>query len=102
MLNAENKELCWKVLSKYGVSNQRDKVIEECAELIDAVCHLRKAKETKNMHEVAVLLEHFYDEVVDVIVVCQQMLLVEQIGEEKLNRMARIKLERALHETDKA
>lgn len=30
MLNKQNIDLCWQVLSKYGVSNQRDKVIEDC------------------------------------------------------------------------
>lgn len=41
------------------------------------------------------LLEHFHDEIVDVIVVCQQMLLVERLTN-KLDDMAKFKLERAL------
>ena len=93
MLNKENIDLCWQVLSKYGINNQRYKVIEECAELIDALCHLQKA-EANNIFDTK-LLEHFHDEIVDVIVVCQQMLLVERLPD-KLDDMARIKLERAL------
>lgn len=94
MLNKENIDLCWKVLSKYGVSNQRDKVIEECAELIDAVCHLRKAENNK-IYSMD-LLEHFHDEIVDVIVLCQQMVLVERLSN-KIDEMAKLKLERALN-----
>ena len=98
MLNKQNIDLCWQVLSKYGVSNQRDKVIEECAELIDAVCHLRKAEES-NVFDMK-LLEHFHDEIVDVIVVCEQMLLVERLTD-KLDDMAKFKLERALYGDDR-
>ena len=29
MLNEENKKLCWEVLSKFGIANQMDMVIEE-------------------------------------------------------------------------
>ena len=43
MLNKENKDLCWAVLTKYGIRNQRLMVIEECAELIKAVCKLFRA-----------------------------------------------------------
>ena len=40
MLNKENQELCWQVLSKYGCENQMNMVIEECAELQKAVCKI--------------------------------------------------------------
>ena len=93
MLNGENIELCWQVLSKYGVENQRRKVIEECAELIDAICHLEKA-EDKKIYDIN-LLNHFHDEIIDVLVVCQQMVLVERLSD-KLDDMAKVKLERAL------
>ena len=93
MLNGENIELCWQVLSRYGVENQRRKVIEECAELIDAICHLKKA-EDKKIYDIN-LLNHFHDEIIDVLVVCQQMVLVERLSD-KLDDMAKVKLERAL------
>jgi NTP pyrophosphatase (non-canonical NTP hydrolase) len=93
MLNEKNIDLCWKVLSRYGVENQRTKVIEECAELIDAICHLKKA-EDKKIYDIN-LLKHFHDEIVDVLVVCQQMILVERLSD-KLDDMAKAKLERAL------
>ena len=89
MLNEENKELCWQVLSKYGIENQQRMVIEECAELQKAVCKL--FREDTLAHR-----DNFLEELVDVIVVIEQMLLVERLPMDEVNEMARIKLERAL------
>lgn len=89
MLNEENKKLCWEVLSKFGIANQMDMVIEECAELQKAVCKLFR-KETEER------FENFIEEIVDVIVVCQQMLLNMGISMDEVNRRAKEKLERAL------
>ena len=92
MLNKENKELCWQVLSKYGIENQQRMVIEECAELQKAVCKLFRDKEKKQ----GKYQLNYIEEIVDVIVMCQQMLLAEHISTELLNSMAKIKLKRAL------
>ena len=89
MLNKENKELCYKVLTKYGILHQRNMVIEECAELQKAVCKL--FREDTLAHR-----DNFLEELVDVIVVIEQMLLVERLPMDEVNEMARIKLERAL------
>ena len=40
MLNKQNQDLCWQVLSKYGCEHQMGMVIEECAELQKAVCKI--------------------------------------------------------------
>ena len=42
MLNKENKDLCWRVLSKYGCQGQMMMVIEECSELQKAVCKINR------------------------------------------------------------
>jgi len=89
MLNKENIDLCWQVLSKYGIENQQRMVIEECAELQKAVCKL--FREDTLAHR-----DNFLEELVDVIVVIEQMLLVERLPMDEVNEMARIKLERAL------
>lgn len=89
MLNAENKELCWNVLAKFGTGHQMDMVIEECAELQKAVCKLFREKTEEHK-------ENFIEEIVDVIVVCQQMLLNLGISMDEVNRRAKAKLERAL------
>ena len=97
MLNDENKELCWKVLAKYGISHQRNMVIEECAELQKAICKLfRDDEKPDGKHQM-----NFLEELVDVVVMCEQMILAEQINNKLLNTMARIKLERALNDKDK-
>ena len=94
MLNKENIELCWQVLSKYGIENQQRMVIEECAELQKAICKLFRDKDKKNGKYPI----NYIEEIVDVLVMCQQMLLAENIDTDLLNTMAKAKLERALHE----
>ncbi len=89
MLNEENKKLCWEVLSRFGIANQMDMVIEECAELQKAVCKLFRAETEERF-------ENFIEEIVDVIVVCQQMLLNMGVSMDEVNRRAKEKLERAL------
>ena len=92
MLNKQNIDLCWQVLSKYGIENQQRMVIEECAELQKAVCKLFRDKDKKQgKYKI-----NFLEELVDVIVMCQQMILAENIRNDMLNNMAKIKLERAL------
>ena len=89
MLNEENKKLCWEVLTKYGIRNQRMMMVEECAELQKAVCKM--FRETTNEH-----IDNYHEEVIDVIVMCQQILLSERIYMDEVNVRAREKLERAL------
>ena len=89
MLNKENKDLCWAVLTKYGIRNQRLMVIEECAELIKAVCKLFRVMTSGH-------LENYIEEIVDVIVMLQQILLSERITMDEVNKRAKAKLERAL------
>ena len=89
MLNDENKELCWRVLAKYGIRAQRIVVMEECSELQKAICKM--FRETTNQN-----VNNYHEEIVDVIVMCQQMLLADRISMEEVNKMAKAKLERAL------
>ena len=89
MLNKENIDLCWQVLSKYGIENQQRMVIEECSELQKAVC--KRFRKDTLAHRAS-----FIEELIDVIVMCQQMLLVERLPMQEVNDMAKAKLERAL------
>ena len=89
MLNEENKKLCWEVLSKYGIAHQMNMVIEECAELQKAVCKLFRGKREE-------YYENFIEELIDVIVVCQQMLLNLGITMDEVNARSNIKLRNAL------
>lgn len=92
MLNKENKDLCWRVLSKYGCQGQMMMVIEECSELQKAVCKINR----DDGHATAKLYADFREELVDTIVMCQQMVLMLQMDTEEINRKAQEKLLRAL------
>lgn len=92
MLNEENKNLCWSVLTKYGISNQRMMVVEECSELIKAIC--KRFRDSYGYNKAND--DNYKEELVDVIVMCQQMLLADGIGMDVVNEKAKAKLERAL------
>lgn len=92
MLNKENQELCWQVLSKYGCEHQMGMVIEECSELTKAVCKIwRDDGHITDAHD-----ENLREELVDVIVMCQQMFLVLKMDDKEINKRAGEKLVRAL------
>ena len=92
MLNKENQDLCWQVLSKYGCEHQMGMVIEECAELQKAVCKIQRDDgHITDEHD-----EKLREELVDVIVMCQQMLLVLKMDVDEINKRAGEKLVRAL------
>ena len=92
MLNKENINLCWQVLSKYGCEHQLNMVIEECAELQKAVCKLiRDDGHITDEHD-----ENFREELVDALVMIQQMLLVLKMDTDEVNKRAGEKLTKAL------
>lgn len=92
MLNKENCDLCWQVLSKYGCEHQMGMVIEECAELQKAVCKIQRDDgHITDAHD-----ENLREELVDVQVMLQQMFLVLKMSADEINKRAREKLERAL------
>ena len=67
-------------------------VIEECAELQKAICKIhRDDGHITDEHD-----ENLREELVDVVVMCQQMFLVLKMTEDEINKRARAKLERAL------
>ena len=87
MLNAENTRLCWDLLSKFGVRNQYYKIMEEAAELIEAASHMAQGDGDK---------DNFLEEMIDVIVVCQQFFNDNGITDDDVNRIAKSKIDRAL------
>lgn len=92
MLNDQNKKMCWEVLAKYGCEHQMGMVVEECAELQKAVCKIiRDDGRVTDSHD-----ENLREELVDVVVVCQQMFLALKMTDDEINRRAGEKLERAL------
>ena len=92
MLNKNNQDLCWQVLSKYGCEHQMGMVIEECAELQKAICKIQRDDgHITDDHD-----ENLREELVDVQVMLQQMFLVLKMTEDEINNRASGKLGRAL------
>ena len=96
MLNNENKELCAKVLAKYGFAHQLLKLGEECTELAQVI--FRIAQGETNEKNTCNLLEEF----IDVYVVQEQLIQyflnhMANTGE-MFNKSAKIKLLKALEE----
>ena len=92
MLNKQNQDLCWQVLSKYGCEHQMGMVIEECSELQKAVCKIwRDDGHITDAHD-----ENLREELVDVQVMLQQMFLVLKMTEDEINHRSNGKLVRAL------
>ena len=87
MLNAENTRLCWDLLSKFGVNNQYYKIMEAAAELIESASHMAQGDGDK---------DNFLEEMIDVIVVCQQFFNDNGITDDDVNRIAKSKIDRAL------
>ena len=86
MLNQENTQKCRELLEIYGVEPQLHMQIEECAELIVAVCKLFRGEP----------LERVKEEMTDVYVMLEQLCEMYGISEEELNNRAEKKLDRAL------
>lgn len=98
MLNEENKKLCWEILTKYGIRNQQHMVIEECSELQKAICKLYRAKTQEEYKE---FYRDFLEELMDVIAVCQQMLLADNLDMDTVNNFIKGKLIIALERADR-
>lgn len=60
----EMELLCAKALEKWGADAQIEMCIEECAELIDALCKYRRGRCGQ---------EHVAEEIVDVVIMMGQM-----------------------------
>ena len=67
-------------------------VIEECAELQKAVCKIHR----DDGHITEAHDENLREELVDVVVMCQQMFLAMRMDTDEINNRAKAKLERAL------
>lgn len=94
-----------KILNHYGLENQMGIAQEECAELIQAISKLRRAKQVEPE-----LLAHLAEELADVRIMCAQLeqayrlwLVVDVQIKKKLKRqMERIAKEEADHEKEPA
>lgn len=88
-MNDKQRSICRRILAHYGVNNQHKQAIQECSELITAICHRMENRATDD----AVI-----DELADVSIMVEQLAnvygrsRVESRIEDKLNRqMERMK-----------
>lgn len=91
MLNQENREKCRRVLNRFGYRHQALILVEECAELQQAVCKLFRSETTLMSQS-----ENFKEEIVDVIVMVTQAVLMAGLSVGEINSMAKAKLDRVL------
>ena len=89
MLNQENREKCRRVLNQFGYRHQALILVEECAELQQAVCKLFRSETTLMSQS-----ENFKEEIVDVIVMVTQAVMMSGLSAEEINRRAKEKLDK--------
>ena len=73
-----------KIACHYGYEEQSNQLIEECAELIQAVNKYRRAKIAGNKHKVQMALENLTEEISDVEIMLEQIKYLLNIPEEEL------------------
>ena len=95
MLNLENKRLCRYVLHKKGIQNQKMKLMEEMAELNQALIKNILYPE-ENIWE-----EKVREETVDVIVTLTQLLMIKGYDKALINELAKAKLQRTIDKINK-
>lgn len=90
MLNLENKRLCRYVLHKKGIQNQKMKLMEEMAELNQAL-----------IKNILYPEENIWEETVDVIVTLTQLLMIKGYDKALINELAKAKLQRTIDKINK-
>lgn len=82
-MKIEQKDTCREILMRYGKDNQIDMCIEECAELIDALCKFKRNR---------IGFKNVCSEIADVMIMATQMAMV--FGEQKVTEIIAMKLDR--------
>ena len=77
------QKLYWKALAKWGIESQLDMMIEECAELIQAIQHIKRGRYQ---------FVNLFEELADVEIVLEQMKL--WYGIRRVNAVKAVKLGR--------
>lgn len=94
MIDPENVKLYHQAMGKWGFPAQATMVIEECSELIDAMCKYDRGR----VDEKAVITE-----IADVMIMCEQMACyfgIVQVEMEKHKKLERLKERLATYDTE--
>lgn len=65
----------------YGLSSQKEKAVEECAELILAIKKHDVAARSSNIEDIVNSLTDIAGEIADVLIMCEQLAYLYGIGE---------------------
>lgn len=91
-ISVENK----KVAEHYGYEAQSNQLIEECAELIQAVNKYRRATKRIHSEEVDIALDNLVEEIADVEIMLEQIKHLLQIPEGDIDALKRYKVKRTM------
>lgn len=86
------------ILNYYGDHKQRRQLVEECAELIQAVTKLERAQESGDVGKITEKVLELVGELVDVRIMLQQitMSLFQDVSKDMINEQMEYKLQRQL------
>ena len=93
----------FKILNHYGEKKQRRQLVEECAELIQAVTKLERAQESGDIGKLTEKTLELVGELVDVRIMLQQitMSLFQDVSKDMINEQIEYKLQRQLDRIEK-
>ena len=91
-MNDEQREKANTILQHYGATNQRHQLIEECAELIQAISKIYRRGCGPDIPPDA--YENLVEECADVLIIIEQMLEMYEIPDHELQRMVDYKCKR--------
>ena len=78
-MTEEQKKAVHEIAAHYGVSSQCGKAVEECAELIVAIMHLKN--KAPSIHEAVDRIDDLAGEIADVLIMCEQLTYFYMISE---------------------
>ena len=97
-MTEKQTEKALEILNYYGDQKQRRQLVEECAELIQAVTKLERAQESGDVGKLTEKTLELVGEVVDVRIMLQQitMSLFQDVSKDMINEQMEYKLQRQL------
>ena len=84
-----------KIADYYGYEEQSEQLIEECAELIQAINKYRRAMNRGTIDERGIAIDHLIEELSDVEIMLEQIKYLLQIPLEEMQAMKFYKINRA-------
>lgn len=97
-MNKEQTEKALKILEHYGAEKQRRQLVEECAELIQAVTKLERAQESGDVGKITEKVLELVGELADVRIMLEQITasLFQDVSKSMIYEQMEYKLQRQL------